>query len=134
MIPGTIVSALSLALLPLAHEFPHFLISGALFGLGFGTAQPAALAMLVDRVRLEQRGLAMSTYFLGFDLGISLGSMGLGVVGQNWGFGVMWPISAVCVLLGLLGLRGAKRPTQQAGDNAILKPAAQEWFGGDADE
>jgi len=114
MIPGTIVSALSLALLPLAHDLPHFLVSAALFGLGFGATQPAALALLVDRVRSEQRGLAMSTYFLGFDLGISLGSMGLGVVGQTWGFGVMWPISAVCVLLGLLGLLGAK-PAQSPG-------------------
>ena len=108
MIPGLLVTALALALLPLAHDFPHFMVSAALFGLGFGATQPATLALVVDRVHPDQRGLAMSTYFMGFDTGISLSSIGLGVVIQTWGFGVMWPISAACVLLGLLGLLGTR--------------------------
>lgn len=114
MIPGLIVSALALALLPLAHDFPHFLLSAALFGLGFGATQPATLALVVDRVNPQQRGLAMSTYFMGFDTGISLSSIGLGVVSQYWGFGIMWPISAACVLLGLLGLLGTRNQTKGA--------------------
>ncbi len=109
MVPGTIAVALALALLPFDYDFPHFMVSAALFGLGFGTTQPATMALLVDRVRTDQRGLAMSTYFLGFDTGISLGSIGLGVVSQVWGFGVMWPICAACTLLGLFGLLGNRR-------------------------
>ena len=96
--------AMALVLLPLAHGFPYFVISASLFGIGFGTAQPATMALLIDRVRSEQRGLATSTYFTGFDAGISMGSILLGVVSQHWGFGVMWPISAACTLLGLAGL------------------------------
>jgi len=109
MIPGTAAMALALALLPVARDFSRFMISAALFGFGFGAAQPATMALLVDRVRSEQRGLAMSTYFTGFDLGISLGSVALGVVSQNWGFEVMWPLSALCTLLGTVSLRGARR-------------------------
>ncbi len=104
IIPGVILMAAALALLPLAHGFPYFVISASLFGIGFGSAQPATMALLIDRVRPEQRGLATGTYFTGFDAGISIGSILLGVVSQHCGFGVMWPISAVCTLLGLAGL------------------------------
>jgi len=117
MVPGMLAIALALSLLPLATDFPHFVVSGALFGFGFGATQPATMALLVDRVRPEQRGLAMSTYFTGFDGGISLGSIGLGIVGQVWGFGVMWPLAAACALLGLLGLLAAqRRPVPSLGD------------------
>jgi predicted MFS family arabinose efflux permease len=104
IIPGIILMAAALALLPLAYGFPYFVISASLFGLGFGTAQPATMALLIDRDRPEQRVLATGTYSTGFDAGISIGAILLGVVSQHWGFGVMWPISAACTLLGLAGL------------------------------
>ena len=109
IIPGLILMAAALALLPWAYGFPHFVISASLFGLGFGTAQPASMALLIDRVRPERRGLATGTYFTGFDAGIAIGSMLLGVVSQYWGFGLMWLISAACTLLGLAGLLGDRR-------------------------
>ena len=116
MIPGILMIALALGLLPFATDFPHFMVSAALFGVGFGATQPATQALVVDRVPVEQRGMAMSTYFLGFDAGISLGSIGLGQVSQAFGFGVMWPLSAAVVLLGLLGLVAARRrPVQHGG-------------------
>jgi MFS family permease len=112
IIPGILLMAAALLLLPLAHGFPCFAISAALFGLGFGTAQPATMALLIDRVRPEQRGLATSTYFTGFDAGISIGSILLGMVSQKWGFGAMWPLAAACTLMGLAGIRGDRhRPT-----------------------
>jgi MFS family permease len=109
IIPGVILMAAALALLPLANGFPYFVISASLFGLGFGTAQPATMALLIDRVRPEQRGLATGTYFTGFDAGISIGSILLGLVSQYWGFGVMWSISAACTLLSLAGLLADRR-------------------------
>jgi MFS family permease len=109
IIPGVILMVVALALLPLARGFPYFIISASLFGSGFGAAQPATMALLIDRVRPEQRGLATSTYFTGFDLGISIGAILLGVVSQHWGFGVMWSISAACTLLGLAGIMVDRR-------------------------
>jgi MFS family permease len=120
IVPGLILMAAALAMLPPVHAFAYFVVSAFLFGLGFGAAQPAVMALLVDRVSSEQRGLATSTYFTGFDAGISIGSILLGLVSQRWGFGIMWPLAAACTLLGLAGLmadrrqRGAtgKRPTE----------------------
>jgi MFS family permease len=109
IVPGIILMTVALALLPFAHGFPAFVISASLFGLGFGTAQPATMALLIDRVRPEQRGLATGTYFTGFDAGISIGSILLGMVSQHWGFGVMWPLASACTLLGLAGLLADRR-------------------------
>ncbi len=109
IIPGIIFMAMALALLPLARGFHYFAVSAALFGLGFGAAQPATMALLIDRVRPERRGLATGTYFTGFDAGISAGSILLGVVSQFWGYSVMWPISAACMLLGLTGFLADRR-------------------------
>ncbi len=104
IIPGVILMVVALALLPLAHGFTFFVISASLFGIGFGSAQPATMALLFDRIQPGQRGLATSTYFSGFDGGISIGAILLGVVSEHWGFGVMWSISAACILLSLAGI------------------------------
>lgn len=109
ILPGIIVAAAALALLPWAHGIMSFAISAALFGLGFGAAQPATMALLIDRIKPEQRGLATGTYYTGFDAGIAMGSILLGMVSEIWGFGAMWPISAACTLLGLTGLLSGKR-------------------------
>ena len=109
IVPGVILMAAALALLPLARGLWPFVGVASLFGLGFGTAQPATMALLIDRVRPEQRGLATSTYFTGFDAGIAAGSILLGMVSQRWGFGVMWPLTAACTLLGLAGLLPDRR-------------------------
>jgi MFS family permease len=104
IIPSVILMAAALALLPMAHSFPYFVISASFYGMGLGAGQPATMALLIDRVRPDQRGLATGTYFIGFDAGISIGAILLGVVSQYWGFGVMWPLAAACTLLGLAGL------------------------------
>jgi MFS family permease len=103
IIPGYILVTAALMLLPFAHSFFLFAVAASFFGLGFGSAQPATMALLIDRVRPEERGLATGTYYTGFDAGVSSGSILLGAVSQFWGYGVMWPMAAVCTLLGLAG-------------------------------
>jgi MFS family permease len=103
IIPGLIFGAIALVLLPFAQGLPIFVVSASLFGFGFGAAQPATMALLIDRVRPEKRGLATGTYYTGFDAGVSIGSILLGAISQHLGFAVMWPLAAGCILLGLLG-------------------------------
>jgi len=110
IIPGTILISMALATLPLAHDLPHFMISAALFGLGFGAAQPATMALLADHVRSEKQGLGIATYYIGFDGGIFLGAISFGVVSQNWGFDLTWLFTSLCTLLGLLGLLWKRQP------------------------
>lgn len=104
IVPGVILASAAFFWLPFAHSFFDFAISGALFGFGFGIAQPATMALLLDRVSSETRGFAIGTYFAGFDAGIFAGAVLLGVVGHVFGLGAMWPIAGICALLALLGL------------------------------
>lgn len=114
IVPGLILMAASVAMLPLAQGFAHFFISAALCGIGFGSAQPATMALLIDRIGPEKRGLGTGTYFTGFDVGFIIGTIGMGVVGQHWGFGAMWLISSVCILLGLTGMIAEGRRSRSA--------------------
>ena len=107
--PGIILMALALVILPFTSSFTYFVVSALLFGFGFGAAQPATMALLIDSVPAEKRGIATSTYYTGFDGGVSIGSILLGAVSQHMGYSVMWPIAAVCTLLGLAGLAGKKQ-------------------------
>lgn len=113
IVPGLVLGAAALALLPLAHGTALFVLSASLFGFGFGSAQPATMALLIDRVGPEERGLAVSTYYAGFDAGVASGSFLLGVVSQRFGFGVMWPLAAFCILLGLAGFLPGGRTRQK---------------------
>jgi predicted MFS family arabinose efflux permease len=72
------------------------------------------MALTVDLVPVDQRGMAISTYFIGFDSGISAGSFILGAIVTKFGFGAAWVIAACCVLSGLLGLFGKQRGTGEA--------------------
>lgn len=107
--PGLILMAVALAMLPFACTFSYFVISASLFGLGFGAAQPATMALLIDGVSSEKRGIATSTYYTGFDGGVALGSILLGALSQHLGFAVMWPLAAAFTLLGLAGLTRHKQ-------------------------
>jgi MFS family permease len=109
ILPGVILMTMALLLLPLANGLPSFLTSAMLLGFGFGIAQPATMALLIDRVRPERRGLAVGTYYTGFDSGVSLGAILLGMVSQHWGFTVMWLLAAAVTLLGLAGLLADRR-------------------------
>jgi MFS family permease len=109
ILPGIILMTISLLMLPLADGSPCFLISATLLGAGLGTAQPATMALLIDRIQRERRGLAVGTYYAGFDSGISIGAILLGMVSQHWGFAVMWLLAAAVTLLGLAGLLADRR-------------------------
>ena len=109
IIPGMILTAGALAILPPSQGLSAFVVSASLLGIGIGMAQPATAALLIDRVAADQRGLATNTYFMGWDVGFFAGSFLLGVVSQRWGFGMMWPIAAAFTLLSLLGLVADRR-------------------------
>jgi MFS family permease len=104
IMPGLICMAVGLLLLPFAHSLLHLMLSAAFIGLGFGSSQPATMAWAVDHVSPDQRGMAVSTYFLGYDSGISMGSFIPGAIATKFGFSAAWVFSAICVLCGLIGI------------------------------
>jgi MFS family permease len=104
IIPGLFSIALGLVMLPFTHTLLQLILSAVFIGIGFGSSQPATMALTVDLVSPDERGMAVSTYFLGFDTGISMGSFSMGAIATTFGFSVAWVAAAGCVLLGLLGI------------------------------
>ncbi|MNK30104.1 Inner membrane transport protein YajR [compost metagenome] len=101
VLPGLLAAAGSLFWLSTTHSSLGFLGSAALYGLAFAMIQPALMAMAIDRAGSESpghRGAAMATFSLAMDLGIGLGSFGLGLVAAASGIPGMFGLSAVLCL------------------------------------
>jgi MFS family permease len=116
IVPGILAMVAAVAILPLAADLPLFLVSAVLWGVGFGSAQPASLALLVDRASGGQRALALSTYFMGFDVGIGVGAVALGFISQAFGWEITWVLSATVIALALVGTWSPRR-----GQNASVR-------------
>jgi MFS family permease len=119
IVPGLLSMAIGLLLLPFARTLLHLMLSAVFLGIGFGSSQPATMALTVDLVSPDERGMAVSTYFLGFDSGISIGSFALGAIISAFGFKIMWIVAAGCVLLGSLGILRTRLRTKQADERTF---------------
>src|SRR5690625_5546105 len=93
------VAMLLLAWLP---NMTTMIIAGALYGLGFGSVQPALQAWAVDKALPNRKGMANATFFSFFDLGVGVGAMLFGQLAFMYNYGIIYIVSACSVLLALL--------------------------------
>ena len=73
---------LAIGLLTLSYTTTSFmlLLSGALIGLGYGTFMSNGQAVCLKLVESSKVSIALSTYFIGLDLGLGFGPYALGTV------------------------------------------------------
>lgn len=84
-----------------AHSVWVLLLSAVVYGIGYGTAQPSLQAMLVSRVPAARIAAATAFFFLAYDLGTTVGSVGGGLLAGLLGLGGVFALSAVAPLLAL---------------------------------
>lgn len=101
--PALLAAAAGLGLLGLAHTAGELLVAAALYGMGFGAGQPALMAMTADRVPVQERGRAMGTFYTAWELGISGGSVLLGLCATHLGYAATWWTGAAVAVLGAAG-------------------------------
>lgn len=77
------------------------LTSAVLYGLGFGAHQPNLTALVADNTSEETRGKIFSFYFGGFDLGISIAGIILGIVAEAYGLRSMFFLCGALTLTSL---------------------------------
>lgn len=101
IIPG--LASVIAAFLVFAFAFtPTLLYVGvSLYGLGIGLAQPGLSAFMIDRLAPERRGLGMSTFGQGLDLGMGVGGVLMGAIATHFGFTLMYLCGSVCASAGL---------------------------------
>lgn len=101
-IPGSILIIAGLVLLAILNS-PAYLFAGAiLYGLGFGTVQPALQASAINTSPVRKRGMANATFFSAFDLGVGLGAITFGLVAQYADYAAIYWISAASGVLSLI--------------------------------
>lgn len=108
--PGMIAVAAAVTAIGFTGSLLPLLGLAALYGAGFGTVHPALLALTADRARPEERGRGMATMLTAWELGISLGSVLMGLLQASSFTAMFLAAGAVAGLGALLCLRPAPLP------------------------
>ena len=91
---------LMLAMLP--GGLARHILSGLVYGSGFGMSQTLMFTYVIGRTKPDRHGAAVGALYFAFDAGIALGSLGLGWVMQVSGFRWGWGLGAILVLPAIL--------------------------------
>ena len=88
---------LAIGLLTLSYTTTSFmlLLSGALIGLGYGTFMSNGQAVCLKLVEPSKVSIALSTYFIGLDLGLGIGPYALGTVHSFLSYSGIYVLCAV---------------------------------------
>ncbi|MFC4099873.1 MFS transporter [Paenibacillus xanthanilyticus] len=125
IIPSLVVTIAALIVLSLASGVAGVVTAAILYGIGFGSAQPALQACALRMARPDQKGVANASFFTAFDLGIGLGSIALGAVSQFAGYPALFVVCAASAALSLVIFVVAvrtklPRSRQAAGEEAAV--------------
>ena len=95
MYPSYLFLAVGLVILAFANNGFVLLLSGAFIGLGYGTFMSNGQAVTLKLVTRHRIGIALSTYFIGLDLGLGVGPYVLGALHNALSFRELYLVSAV---------------------------------------
>ncbi len=93
---------LAVFLLSLLNTIPLLVLIGICVGFGFGAYMPTLNALVVDAVSPPERGRAVAFFTASMDVGITFGSIVLGLAAEYWGFATMFALAGFVVLAGLI--------------------------------
>ncbi|WP_041624169.1 MFS transporter [Spirochaeta thermophila] len=95
-----IVSGISFLLLIPLSGYLHLLVSGLLYGAGYGVAFPILNTGALMSAAHHRRGAAASTFFTAMDAGVAVGSLLAGGIAQALGFPAVFLTLGIGLLLG----------------------------------
>ena len=95
MYPSFIFIAIGLLTLSYTTTSFMLLLSGALIGLGYGTFMSNGQAVCLKLVEPSKVSIALSTYFIGLDLGLGFGPYALGTVHSFLSYSGIYVLCAV---------------------------------------
>lgn len=97
---GTFTFSLGFLLISTWKTIPGFYISAFLLGFGGGVISPTFQAMVNNLIEPHRRGAANSTLFTALDLGIGIGMVLIGLLGEIIGLAYSY---LICSLIALCG-------------------------------
>ncbi|MBM6383863.1 MAG: MFS transporter [Paenibacillus sp.] len=102
IVPALIITMAALLVLSFSTSLFGVLCSAVLYGIGFGSAQPALQAITLRMAPKERQGAANAFFSTATDLGIGLGAILLGLVSEYMSYSVLFSVSALSVFVALL--------------------------------
>ncbi|TSB47405.1 MFS transporter [Alkalicoccobacillus porphyridii] len=97
VIPAICTTILSLIVLGLFTNPLGIILSAVLYGIGFGSTQPALQAAAIRLVAPNRTGVANASFTTAADFGIGLGAIILGLLAPYTDYSTMFIISAMSV-------------------------------------
>ncbi len=103
VIPALMITFVSMMWLGKAGSLTAILLTGVLRSVGQGAAHPALQAASIRRVGRERSGVAVSTFYLGGDVGQGIGPILGGYIAGCFGYGSVFLFCGYLVLAVLIG-------------------------------
>lgn len=100
-LPGAFFIFGAMILLAWLPNTTVMVVAAAIYGLGFGSVQPALQAWAVDQAAANRKGMANATFSSFFDLGVGIGAITFGQIAYISGYHVIYIISAGSVFLSI---------------------------------
>lgn len=116
MFPGMLLCIAAMLVLAAARDIDWFYAAAVLYGIGFGAAQTSLQTLAVKLAPRQRLGSANSTFYLGFDSGIGLGSIILGALAAQVGYRLMFVGAASLVFIGLVWYSFSRHLLASAGE------------------
>lgn len=116
--PGVISAIIGLLLLSITENTVTLLIAAVFYGIAYGVVTPTLQAIAVKSVAKEKQGTANAMYFSGMDLGMAIGSTGLGMLATITNFHFIYGFSTLFLIVLLViytfvFVKGKKRDTAE---------------------
>ncbi|WP_064094385.1 MFS transporter [Rossellomorea aquimaris] len=97
-----VLTFIGMWVLSYAHSDSLIIVSGILFGVGFGSLIPTLQSWTLSLTPDNRRGVANGMFFSSIDLGIGLSGLVFGVLAQFVETGVLFQISSMFLLIALV--------------------------------
>jgi MFS family permease len=102
VLPSLLTCAIGLACVALTGNAAAVIAGVGVFGIGFGCAQTATLALMYARMPRSGYGTVSALWNAGYDGGMGVGALGFGVVAVHTGYPIAFLGSAVLLLAAVL--------------------------------
>jgi MFS family permease len=89
-IPALSCTAISFLIISFSTALPMFLLAAFVNAFGFGACQPALQSIAMKTVPRNRRGSAISTNYIGMDMGTIIGPILAGIFAEQFGYVAMW--------------------------------------------
>ncbi|MGE7604449.1 MFS transporter [Peribacillus sp. NPDC097675] len=101
-IPSTLLIMTGMVLLAWMPGEAVLYVAAVLYGMGFGSVQPALQAWSIEKTAPHRKAMANATYFSFFDLGVGIGAIVFGQIGYLLGYRSIYVTAACSVLISII--------------------------------